>query len=342
VALLVSIVLAGLPSLSPGEGAKVELPPGRASEAASRIASGTRPAELPALAQDAWTSPATWRRFTELLQSESAARAPDAARRAELALLALEQHRWEDAWSRFSECSDSPAVLAALLPHFLPGAAVAPGGTLADGAVLFPALPPLAAGGPEVPRGYVQRRSMRIEGLAVGGARLALRVSVEGEGVEIDVEHLSGDVAKLRVAIPEDPDFAFADEYVDWIRQEKPGVPHEVTLRPGEEAHTLYARFEPRKSEWPTLLPDRVPAQIELGTVWLEAGPDERVRPLLEAVALCLSSGPLHVDARLDGARSAAERRLGVLVDLSSAEERPRKLAWIAGAVEAFALRRAR
>lgn len=333
-------VLASLLPLRLGESAKIELPPGRASEVASKIGKETRPAALPALADDAWGSPATWRRFAELLQSESTARAPDPASRAQLARLALLQHRWEDAWALFADCAESPSVLAALLPRFLPGAASSE--TLADGAVLSPALPPLAAGEPEVPRGYVQRRAMRIEGLAVGSARLALKVSVEGEGVEIDVEHLSGGPAKLSVLIPDDPDFAFADEYVDWMRQEKLGIPHELSIQPGDEAHTLYARFEPRKSEWPTLLPDRVPAQIERGTVWLEAGPDERVRPLLEAVAQCLSSGPLHVDARLDGARSAAERGLGVTVDLSSGEERPRKLAWIAGAVERFALRRAR
>jgi hypothetical protein len=42
---------------------------------------------------------------------------------------------------------------------------------------------------------------------------------------------------------------------------------------PGDEAHTLYARFEPRRPEWPTREPDLVPAQLENGTVRLLAGP---------------------------------------------------------------------
>jgi hypothetical protein len=336
------IVLATAFGLGAGNGVKRELPAGPASETASKIAADTKPAVLPKLAEDPWQSPATWRRFGELLSAEAAGKAPDPARRAELALLALAQHRWDDAWLHFGECASSPAVVAALLPRFLPGTSAAADEALPDGAVLTPALPPLAAEGPGAPRGFVQRRAMRIEGLVVGAAHLALRVSVEGEGVEIDIEHQSGGAVKLAVAIPEDPQFAFADEYVDWFRQEKPGVPHEVSIQPGDEAHTLYARFEPRKAEWPTLLPDRTPAQIEQGNLWLEPGPDERVRPLLQAVADCLSSGPLHVAARLAGPADANPGRLGVRVDLSDAGERPRKLAWIAGAVERCALGRAR
>jgi hypothetical protein len=329
-------------ALAAGEGAKWELPAGPASDTASKIAADTKPAVLPKLADDPWQSPATWRRFAELLSAESAGKAPDPARRAELALLALAQHRWDDAWLRFSECASSPSTVAALLPRFLPGTVAALNEALPDGAVLAPALPPLAAEGPGAPRGFVQRRAMRIEGLVLGTAHLALRVSVEGEGVEIDIEHKSGGAVKLKVAIPEDPQFAFADEYVDWFRQEKPGVPHEVSIQPGDEAHTLYARFEPRKAEWPTLLPDRMPAQIEQGILWLEPGSDERVRPLLEAVAECLTSGPLHVVARLGGPRDASADHVGVRVDLSDGTERSRKLTWIAGAVERCALGRAR
>ncbi len=320
-------------------------PAGEGAKSASKIAADTKPAVLPKLAEDPWQSPATWRRFEELLSAESSAKASDPARRAELALLALAQHRWDDAWLRFGECAASPSIVAALLPRFLPGTSAAANEALPDGAVLAPTLPPLpppSGEGPGAPRGFVQRRAMRIEGLVVGAAHLALRVSVEGEGVEIDIEHQSGGAVKLQVAIPEDPQFAFADEYVDWFRQEKPGVPHEVSIQPGDEAHTLYARFEPRKAEWPTLLPDRLPAQIEQGTLWIEPGSDERARPLLEAVAECLSSGPLHVVARLGGPRTASADHLGVRVDLSDAKARSRKLAWIAGAVERCALGRAR
>jgi hypothetical protein len=335
-------------ALPPGtvEAPKVQLPLGPAAETASRITADTRPIPLPKLPEDPWQSPATWRRFAELLSAEAAGATPDPARRAELALLALAQRRWDDAWAHFSECASSPPTLAALLPRFLPGLSISSpvtgSASLPDGAVLTPALPPSVNRAAEVSSGIVQNRAMRIEGFVVGSATLALRVSVEGQGVEIDVEHLSGGAAKLSIAIPEDPQYAFADEYVDWIRQKERGVPHELSIHPGDEAHTLYARFEPRKLEWPTLLPDKLPAQIEQGTLWLEAGRDERARPLLEAVAESLSSGPLHVPARLREARAPRAEDFGIRIDLSDESVRPRKLAWIAGAVEHRALARPR
>jgi len=333
----------GLLALSASQ---VELPPGPAADALARISADTVALELPKVPAGAWESPATWKRFSELLTAESAGAARDPARRAELALLALAQKRWEDAWARFSDCAASPPALAALLPHFLPGAAS--GGALEDGAVLRPALPPLrapAADDPPIPRGAVQRREMKITGLVVGAATISVRVSVEGEGIEIDVEHLSGGEAKLAIVIPADPLYGFADEYMDWYRQEERGIPHGIDVRAGDEAHTLYARFEPRKPEWPSLLPEKLPAQIESGTLWLDPGADERAHPLLEAVAASLASGPLRIEARvvdrarlLDPKGTRAEG-MGVRVDLSDAGSRPRKLAWIAGAIEQRALK---
>jgi len=327
--------LALAPTPPPGG---IELPPGPAADAAARIAPDTEPAALPAIPEDAWSRPATWKRFAELLSAEARGAAPDPSRRAELALLALAQRRWEDAWARFADCAASPAIAAALLPRFLPGAAK--GDLPADGAVLAPALPPLVPGGPEIPRGAVQRRAMKIDALAVGQAKLSLKVSVEGEGVEIDVEHLSGGAAKLAISIPEHPEFGYADEYVDWIHQEARGVAHEVTVAPGDEVHTLYARFEPRRAEWPTRLPASLPAQIEHGTVWLDPGPGGEDRALLESVAECLSAGPLRLAARIGAPRGEKEEGIGIRIDLSHRAERPRKLAWIAGALEERALAR--
>src|SRR5258706_584115 len=128
------------------------------------------------------------------------------------------------------------------------------------GAIRRPAFPPHATGAGEIPRGAVERRAMRIDGVRVGTATIALRVSVEGEGVEIDVEHRGGGDVELKIAIPVDPQFAFADEYVDWFRQEERGVPHVVAVHAGDEPHTLYARFEPRRPEWPSRMPDKLPA----------------------------------------------------------------------------------
>jgi hypothetical protein len=341
VVLLVDLVVAAvLGQVSP----PIELPSGPVADATARIPPGTAYAALPVIAEDAWMSPAAWKRCGELLVGEASAPKPDSARRAELALLALAQHRYADAWTRYAECADSAPTLAALLPHFLPGLPVsrAANAALADGAVLAPALPPFLADAPLPPRGFVQRRAMRIARVAVGGAVLALRVSVENEGVQIDLDHVEGPPVKVAIRFPEDPEFGFSDEYVDWFRQDQRGVPHEVALKAGDDTHTLYARFEPRRPDWPTKEPDLVPAQLENGTVLLLSGPSPEERALADAVAAFLRDGPLAIQARRADSRAAAPEPFGVAIDLTSARDRARKLAWLAGAVERRALDRGR
>ena len=324
--------------------AVLELPPSLAAEATARIPQGTAPAALPVIADDAWTKGATWKREAELLAAEATAAKPDPARRAELALLALAQHRYVDAWNRYAECADSAPTLAALLPHFLPGVPVSRAGNaaLADGAVLVPAMPPFLGDAPLPPRGFVQRRAMRVARLEVGGAVLALRISVENEGVQIDLDHVEGPAVKVAIRFPEDPEFGFSDEYVDWFRQDERGVPHEVASKPGDETHTLYARFEPRRPDWPTKEPDLVPAQLENGSVLLLSGPSAEDRALADAVAAFLRDGPLAIQARRADSRAAAPEPFGLAIDLTSAGDRARKLAWLAGAVERRVLERGR
>jgi len=337
--MLFGLLLAGTAALP---GARVELPAGPAADLATRLGPETRPAELPLLGKDPWAQGATWKRWSQLLVQEAPAKEPDPARRAELALLALEQGRYDDAWERFTECASSPSVAAALLPRLLPGTDLA---RLEDGAVLAPALPPLSSKEARAAgslRGGVDRRSMRIDGLAVGSAVIAIRVAVEVEGVQIDVAHLSGGPVKLSIAIPKDPRFGFSDEYVDWYRAEAKGISHAISIQPGDEEHTLYARFEPRASEWPTLLPERVPAQIESGGLLLEARAGGADLELLRAVAASLSDGPLRLPAAVRDSQRPPEAFTGITIDLSDPANRSRKLAWIAGAVERRSLARPR
>jgi hypothetical protein len=315
----------------------VELPPGPAAEATARLVPQAAPAALPNVADDAFATAAGWKRFGELLSAESTGGAPDPARRAELALFALAQHRYGDAWAHYAQCASSPATLAALLDRFLPGVRSSGKAT-----VLEPALPPLRTDVALPPRGYVQQRAMRIGAFSVGGATVAMRVSVEPEGVEIDVEHASGPAVTLSIAIPEDPEFGYSDEYVDWFRQDERGVPHEVALKPGDEPHVLYARFEPRRPDWPTKEPDLVPAQLENGSILLLSGPSTEERALADAVGAFLSEGPLKIRARRADSRAAAPEPFGVAIDLTNAKERARKLAWLAGAVERRVLDRDR
>jgi hypothetical protein len=342
---LLDLSTAAVLLLAPGA---VELPPGPAADATARIPAGTAPAPLPAVADDAWTKPAAWKRSAELLSAEATSAKPDPARRAELALLALAQHRYADAWIRYAECADSAPTLAALLPHFLPGVPVSQAASVplaADPsivAVLAPALPPFVAGAPLPPRGYVQHRAMRIDRVAVGGSVLAMRVSVENEGVQIDLDHVEGPPVKVAVRFPEDPEYGYSDEYVDWFRQDRRGVPHEVALKAGDETHTLYARFEPRKPDWPTKEPDLVPAQLENGSILFLSGPTAEQRALADAVAAFLRDGPLKIEARRAESRAAAPEPFGVAIDLTIDADRARKLAWLAGSVERRVLDRDR
>jgi hypothetical protein len=189
-------------------------------------------------------------------------------------------------------------------------------------------------------RAGIDRRSMEIDGLVVGAATIALKVSVEIEGVQIDVRHLSGGPVKLAVAIPRDPRFDFSDEYVDWYRAEVKGVAHELSIQPGDAEHTLYARFEPRAPEWPTLLPEGVPAQIVTGGLRFVLPADADDRDRLRGVAASLAGGPLRIPVSW-GDETPADF-LGVTIDLTDPAIRPRKLAWIAAAVERRSLARPR
>jgi len=118
-------------------------------------------------------------------------------------------------------------------------------------------------------------------------------------------------------------------------------VPHEVASKPGDETHTLYARFEPRRPDWPTKEPDLVPAQLENGSILLLSGPSTEERALADSVAAFLRDGPLAIQARLADSRAAAPEPFGLAIDLTNVEERARKLAWLAGTVERRALERA-
>src|SRR5262249_10085810 len=148
----------------------------------------------------------------------------------------------------------------------LAGGACAP---LPEGARLCPALPPP---GPVVERGRVDRRAMQIDGLRVGAAVLSLRVAVEVEGVQVEVTHVSGELARLVIVLPRPSEFAFASRYVDWVRSEDPSGALEVECRPGEPPHVLFGRFEPRDPRWPTLLPERLSAPAQNDGLWLVVG----------------------------------------------------------------------
>jgi hypothetical protein len=307
----------------------IVLPDGPIARAVSALGPDVTPAELPKL-----PTTGSWSRWAALLDAESRASAPDPARRAELALLALDQERWDDAWRHLEAASQSPTWLAALLPRFLPGAS---SGRLPDGVTLRPSLPPSTPG---APRGRVDRRVMKIDELAVGEAIVDVSVAVEVEGVQIDITHRSGGAARLSVRIPEPAEFAIAQEYVDWYRQDQTRIAHALEVRPGDPTHTIYGRFEPHGVRFTAELPETLNAQLSSGTLWILAGGEPSERALAGEIAESLAKGPLRIAARVlaPGESPPPAEWTGVRVDLSEARERSRKLAWLASSVEAFAL----
>lgn len=326
------------------------LPPGRVASAfepafaASAAALENVPSDLggaghaPGYTAGAWHTPATWDAWAKILTAEAGARSQDPERRARLCLLALEQERFEDAWQHARLSSDAWRV--ALLPRFLPG--VAAGVALArdgrtiplpDGAVLTPSLPPAS---PNAPPGRVDVRKMRVADLAIGAGRVSLQVSVEHEGVQIEIAHVGGEAVRLAVRLPTDERYAYENEYVNWYRQDKAGVAHSLEVRPGDEAHVIYGRFTPRALEHPTRLPDVPPAQLSRGNLWLRCASEER--DVCAAIARSLEQGPLALKTELVAQDGEPSSQSGITFDLTHADERARKTAWLVSSVERLAL----
>jgi hypothetical protein len=344
----------GATDAATAERRSIELPEGAIARAVESLGAPSKPIDLPTHLGSpgrvpgpklsAWTQPGTWTRWAELVDAESRASTPDPARRAELALLALEQERWDDAWRELEVAAATPGWLAALLPRFLPGAPAgspaAPGGRtgrLPEGVTLTPSLPPATR---EAAAGRVDRRSMRIDDLAIGDAVVELTVAVEAEGVQVDVTHRSGGATRFSLRIPEPADFAIAQEYVDWYRQDEARVAHTLEVKPGDPTHTFYGRFEPHSVRFTAQLPTELNAQLQTGTLWILAGEEPAERTLAREIAESLAKGPLKIAARALGASEAPPTAewTGVRLDLRDGKERARKLAWLASSVEHFAL----
>ncbi len=346
---------------------RFEVPAGAVSDRIALLGPAQVPAVLPR-AQEAvdWLDPATFERWRAALAIANARANPDSATedlavgaraRADLALLALAQDRAADAWDHFTRAAIDPAVAAALLPRFLPGIPVGAdlgagglGGPLPDGVELAPATPPNTRA---IERGRIERRAMRVRGLRVGDAVLGLRIAVEPEGVQIDVEHISGGPARVAVKLPTEPGFGFANEYVDWFQAEKRGVAHVLEIRPGDEEHTLYGRFEPREEVPRIALPVAAPAAVELGGIAIRPEPGAEGRARAGALARALGGAPLALKARIVETGGHAGNTTGpgseagaaksgwspILVDLADPRTSAAKVAALCGALERFTLR---
>jgi hypothetical protein len=297
---------------------------------------------------NAWQRASTWILWAQEMTLAANREKRELEPRAGLALLALANGRWSDAWFHFRACDASKEWMSALLPSFLPGV---PRLTkldsdrsppLRDGAELRPSLPPPSDHAIE---GHIDVRSMTIESFVVGDATLSMRVGVEVEGVQIDIDHRAGGEAHLSIVIPEPDELAIGNEYVDWMVQPTHHEPLALVVKPGDEAHTIYGRFESRSLSHPTHVAERVPAQISAGILWLLVPDEPADREFFDAVAKSVRALPLAIDCRVITSRGystskhdASDTALGTTIDLRSREERDEKLKWLVSSLEHLVL----
>jgi hypothetical protein len=258
------VALAALPQLhddgnvTPGPGT-VSLPRGAAAQALDELERGTAAKPFPYAwpawderSSAGWGGEPTWRRWVELLRAERAAATSDPARRAELALVAHLQGRHGEAWVHFTAAANEPAYLATLLPLFMPGVPVALATSaepLPDGVLLTPALPPSDVPG----AGLRQLAGTRLEALSfrIGAATVRLALSVDRDGLEIKLVHLSGGSARVRVLPPVPPGIEPGQVFADWEKRPGALVPIEFTLTAEDPEHTLWLTFQAPRDHLP-------------------------------------------------------------------------------------------
>ncbi len=328
---------------------RVELPSGPLADALALMGPATRPstalapgARAPAVSS-ALDSPATWEAWgADLRALEASDEAARGLARARLALVALEQERPYDAWAHLEALRGDEALLAALVPRFMPGApAGAPlaggglCGELPDGVELRPALPHeprLSEAARWAPR------TAKVDGLVVGKARIGLEVAVEGEGVQVVVRHQGGEAASLKVRIPRHPTLAIEAEFVDWWQQDKLGEAWELDLAPGGEEHVLYGRFKAGSAARSQLVPTTVPNQLARHGMLILVEPACAQVAALDAFAKSLAA-TCGVASRIVDQRPAPDADAApLLVDWSDPATRLAEWPHLAGRVERFVL----
>jgi hypothetical protein len=340
---------ADVPLVRPRAGA-ITLPVGDVADVLEQLELPVAPVELASAlwpewgerTELGWGAELPWRRWVELVRAEAGARQPDPRRRAELAVLARLQGRDADAWRHLVTCREEPGLVTRLLPFFIPGvplSSLASQAPLPDGVLLTPALPPAT----EDPRGSLRAlvgRVLEHDDVSVAGARLALRVRCEPDGLEVVLRHRAGPAVHVRISPPCPPGVDPGLLFADWERQPAGQRTAEFLLEPGSDEHTLWLTFHPREARWPQPPPERLarPAPERVLLVRSERGDEPHLRRFAEALAELYGS-PAALVAR---AAPLPELLLEPLViDLGSgspADER--KLAAMLSLAEGLALSR--
>ncbi len=305
-------------------------------------ADSARELRLPAEAGILGSPEEDWSEWARALERCSAAEPESSAARLWLSAFARQQSRDDDAWEHLAHAAGDPAGMRAALALLVPGverSMLARGAwpRLPDDSLLAPALPPPAGPAAQVVlgTGRPRRGSSRCENFRVGAAVLSLSVTVESDGVQVELAHLSGGPARVRLLLPEAPDFALAVEYVDWVRQPPPRAPRAVALEPGGEPIALFGRFEPRKIAWPTCLPRGPSAQIDGPGLRIHSAAGDDLAGAARGLRILLGR---PVEMRAGAPEAALEPFAGIVLDLREPDLKERKLSGIVSLAERFSL----
>jgi hypothetical protein len=219
-----------------------------------------------------------WSRWGQWVAAERERELTDPRERCALLLLASSDQRWSDAWSHFARLGAAPQWAAAALPHLFlglpiehPTTAGGQPGPMADGVLLSPAPPPAPPG---VPRGSLVLRQSSFPGLRIGAAIVDMRITLEPSGVQVDLTHVGGGPAHVRVLLPEPEGYEIRVEYIDWMREDVRRGPLELELLPGSDQHSLFGRFSERRERLPAMPRGLLPGSLKRGGLWLEAEGD--------------------------------------------------------------------
>ncbi len=281
-------------------------------------------------ADGGWCRPAPWRRWSELVREEQERSTPDADARSQLAHLALAQDRHRDAWRHLLSLAHDPPAVAALLPAFLPGVPARSPSALPSGVALTPALPP-----PPLEGEQPLERRMSVAAFQVGKARVSMEVSLEADGVQIDLSWLGGEGTSFTVRPPVPPGTRFHAVYVDWEDAPTPlAIP--VELGPGQTSSTIWARYRRQRVDWPTQVPKELSAPLRSHGLILQTESDHpAVRDFLDGLGTALGE-LFQLPHRLAiGAPAGSQSGPGVTLSFEEGALLPKAAAMVSSA-EAF------
>lgn len=341
---MIALLLALLQS-EPADPPRLSLPAGPAARAWSAVERATQLAPLPpeceVFAQpSAWNQRDTWSRWADILNAANGDTDARHAARVAATLAALSQGRSEDAWDHFAALADRPQWLVALAPYFVFGG---PSSEFANEVVIAPSLPPLNRPARErlLGLGRLEAREMRWVNVGVGAARVDLRVAVEFEGLQIDVEHRSGEEATLGIVLPELLDFEFSSVYVDWEVEPQVEGPHVVSVSATTPKIEIYARCRPVQLRWPMTLPNELDTRARRDGFQVLVAENDLASPralgFADALAKLTRSTAI---VRSIAAPPTQPPWSGLSLDFSSGPERVRKFRTLLSLLERWALER--